>query len=41
MGSTDDPKDGKAVAGAVFSAVLVYVVCLGKCDQLGLKMDGD
>lgn len=26
MGSTEDPKDGKAVAGATFSAVLVYVV---------------
>ena len=26
MGSTEDPKDGKAVAGAIFSAVLVYVV---------------
>ena len=27
MGSTNDPKDGKAVAGSVFAAVIVYVVC--------------
>jgi hypothetical protein len=26
MGSTDDPKDGPAVAATVFSAVIVYVV---------------
>jgi hypothetical protein len=26
MGSTDDPKDGAAVAATVFSAVIVYVV---------------
>jgi ribonuclease kappa len=27
MGSTEDPKDGPAVAATVFSAVIVYVVC--------------
>jgi hypothetical protein len=27
MGSTVDPADGKAVAGTVFSAVIVYAVC--------------
>lgn len=27
MGSTKDPKDGKAVAGSVFAAVVVYAVC--------------
>ena len=26
MGSTEDPKDGAAVAGTVFSAVVVYAV---------------
>ncbi|EPE29184.1 hypothetical protein GLAREA_00344 [Glarea lozoyensis ATCC 20868] len=26
MGSTEDPEDGKAVAGTVFSAVVVYAV---------------
>ena len=26
MGSEEDPKDGGAVAGAVFGAVLIYVV---------------
>jgi ribonuclease kappa len=26
MGSTEDPKDGKKVAGAVFGAVIVYAV---------------
>lgn len=26
MGSTSDPKDGAAVAGTVFSAVIVYAV---------------
>lgn len=26
MGSTDDPEDGKAVAGTVFAAVGVYAV---------------
>ncbi|ORY17585.1 hypothetical protein BCR34DRAFT_596770 [Clohesyomyces aquaticus] len=25
MGSTDDPKDGGAVAGAVFGAVFIYI----------------
>ena len=28
MGSTKDPKDGKAVAGSVFAAVVVYAVWL-------------
>jgi len=28
MGSTEDPKDGKKVAGAVFGAVIVYAVRL-------------
>ena len=28
MGSTNDPADGKAVAGSVFAAVVVYAVCL-------------
>ena len=27
MGSTDDAKDGKAVAGSIFAAVVVYAVC--------------
>jgi hypothetical protein len=27
MGHTEDPKDGGAVAGAVFGAVAVYGVC--------------
>ena len=27
VGSTKDPKDGKAVAGSVFAAVVVYAVC--------------
>ena len=26
-GSTKDPSDGKAVAGSVFAAVIVYAVC--------------
>jgi ribonuclease kappa len=28
MGGKDDPKDGAAVAGAVFGAVFIYIVCL-------------
>lgn len=28
MGSTEDPKDGGRVAGAVFGAVGVYAVCI-------------
>jgi len=28
VGTTKDPADGKAVAGSVFAAVIVYVVCL-------------
>ena len=27
VGSTKDPADGKAVAGSVFAAVIVYAVC--------------
>lgn len=27
MGSKSDPADGKAVAGSVFAAVVVYAVC--------------
>ncbi|EOD46678.1 hypothetical protein GTA08_BOTSDO08902 [Neofusicoccum parvum] len=30
-GSTEDPEDGKAVAGAVFGAVAVYAVFLVFC----------
>jgi len=28
MGSTEDPKDGAAVAASVFGAVIVYAVCI-------------
>lgn len=28
MGSEEDPKDGNAVAGAVFGAVFIYIVCI-------------
>jgi len=28
VGSTKDPADGKAVAGSVFAAVVVYAVCI-------------
>jgi len=31
MGSTDNPKDGAAVAGTVFGAVIVYAVFLVGC----------
>ncbi|KAM3418094.1 hypothetical protein BST61_g6299 [Cercospora zeina] len=31
MGSNEDPKDGKAVAAAVFGAVIVYAVFLVFC----------
>ena len=27
VGTTKDPSDGKAVAGSVFAAVVVYAVC--------------
>jgi hypothetical protein len=30
MGHTEDPKDGKAVAGTLFGAVFVYAVSFGK-----------
>lgn len=31
MGSTEDPKDGAAVAATVFSAVIVYAVSSSSC----------
>ncbi|KAH6671294.1 hypothetical protein B0J14DRAFT_656273 [Halenospora varia] len=31
MGSTEDPVDGAAVAGTVFSAVIVYILFLVGC----------
>ena len=31
VGSTEDPPDGKAVAGSVFAAVVVYAVFLVFC----------
>ena len=37
MGSTKDPADGKAVAGSVFAAVVVYAV---RYILLGLEGDG-
>ena len=36
MGSTKDPADGKAVAGSVFAAVVVYAV-----GYIFLDIDGD
>lgn len=27
LGGVDDPEDGSAVAGAVFGAVFIYIVC--------------
>jgi hypothetical protein len=27
MGSTEDPVDGKKVAGTIFGAVFIYIVC--------------
>lgn len=36
MGSTKDPADGKAVAGSVFAAVVVYAVC-----HILLELEGD
>ena len=35
MGSTKDPADGKAVAGSVFAAVVVYAVCLYSVEVIG------
>jgi drug/metabolite transporter superfamily protein YnfA len=35
MGTTEDPADGKAVAGTVFSAVVVYAVCTNRTDTRG------
>jgi hypothetical protein len=37
MGGTDDPKDGAAVAGAVFGAVFIYLVCLA-WEQTALRI---
>ena len=37
MGSTKDPADGKAVAGSVFAAVVVYAVCLKYYSVGGLE----
>lgn len=34
MGSTEDPKDGAAVAVTVFSAVIVYAVGLLESERL-------
>jgi len=31
MGSTDDPADGKAVAGSIFGAVVVYALFIVFC----------
>lgn len=31
MGSTNDPEDGKAVAGAIFGAVVIYAGFLFFC----------
>jgi hypothetical protein len=28
MGGHEDPEDGGAVAGAVFGAVFIYIVCI-------------
>ncbi|KAF2142940.1 uncharacterized protein K452DRAFT_297457 [Aplosporella prunicola CBS 121167] len=36
MGSTEDPEDGKAVAGAVFGAVAVYAAFLIFCGSQAL-----
>ena len=36
MGSTKDPADGKAVAGSVFAAVVVYAV-----GYISLELEGD
>ncbi|KFH47224.1 putative protein-B-like protein [Hapsidospora chrysogenum ATCC 11550] len=35
-GSTSDPDDGKAVAGTVFTAVIIYAVFLVFCGCQGL-----
>lgn len=39
MGSTEDPKDGAAVAVTVFSAVIVYAVGLLESERLWLWSD--
>ena len=33
MGGEEDPKDGGAVAGAVFGAVFIYIVCGNESSQ--------
>lgn len=35
LGGVEDPKDGKAVAGTVFTAVIVYAVSWPTCLQRG------
>jgi hypothetical protein len=37
MGGKDDPEDGAAVAGAVFGAVFIYIVCLA-WEQTAFRM---
>lgn len=39
MGSTKDPADGKAVAGSVFAAVVVYAVCYTPSELLNGTLD--
>jgi len=36
VGGNDDPEDGKAVAGTIFTAVIVYAVFLVFCGCQGL-----
>ena len=36
VGGVEDPEDGKAVSGTIFSAVLVYVVFFVFCGLQGL-----
>ncbi|KAI1076728.1 hypothetical protein F5B20DRAFT_307773 [Whalleya microplaca] len=36
VGGTDDPKDGQAVAGTIFTAVIIYAVFLVFCGLQGL-----
>lgn len=36
VGSTKDPADGKAVAGSVFAAVVVYAVCYTPSEFCGV-----
>ena len=39
MGSDEDPKDGGAVAGAVFGAVFIYIVRLSAPGKGGATLD--